>query len=225
MSFGYNGSVLHVNLSKGTFEVENPSDTWYRTYLGGSAMSLFYLLNNLKPGIDPLSEENLLIFASNVTSGAPVSGFSRYTVAALSPLTGAFGQAEAGGYWGPELKCAGYDGIIVSGMAEKPVYLWIHDKEVEIRDASPLWGLDNKETREKILEELGDSKIRIASIGPAGERQVRFANVINELRHSNGRSGLGAGRSCGRMRSGGRGRTLHRGEGRAPTSSTGLGSW
>ena len=192
MSFGYNGSVLHVNLRKGTFEVENPSDTWYRTYLGGSAMSLFYLLNNLKPGIDPLSEENLLIFASNVTSGAPVSGFSRYTVAALSPLTGAFGQAEAGGYWGPELKCAGYDGIIVSGMAEKPVYLWIHDKEVEIRDASPLWGLDNKETREKILEELGDSKIRIASIGPAGERQVRFANVINELRHSNGRSGLGA---------------------------------
>jgi aldehyde:ferredoxin oxidoreductase len=192
MPQGYNGSILHVNLSKGSWEVEKPSEIWYRTYLGGSAMALYYLLKELKPGIDPLSEKNILIFASNVSSGAPLSGFSRYTVAALSPLTNAFGEAEAGGYWGPELKFAGYDGIVFTGRAEKPVYLWIRDGNVEIRDASALWGLDNKETRTRILRELDDPKIRIASIGQAGECQVRFANVINELRHSNGRTGMGA---------------------------------
>lgn len=192
MPYGYNGRILHVNLSRGHWEVEEPSEVWYRTYLGGGAMASYYLLKELKQGVNPLSEENLLVFTSNVVSGAPISGFSRYTVAARSPLTGAYGESEAGGWWGPELKFAGYDGVVVRGRASTPVYLWIHDADVEVRDGTSLWGLDNGAARERILGELGDPRIRITSIGPAGERQVRFANVINELRHANGRTGMGA---------------------------------
>jgi len=192
MPNGYNGCILHVDLSTGHWEVENPPETWFRKYLGGGAMASYYLLNELKPNTDPLSEENLLLFTSNVVSGAPISGFSRYTVAARSPLTGAYGESEAGGWWGPELKFAGFDGVVVRGKSDRPVYLWIYDGNVEIRDASSLWGLDNGETRDRIIKELGDPKIRIASIGPAGEYQVKFANIINELRHANGRTGMGA---------------------------------
>jgi aldehyde:ferredoxin oxidoreductase len=192
MPDGYNGRILHVNLSTGQIETEEPSPLWYRTYLGGGAMATYYLLKEVGADVDPLSEGNVLVFASNVASGAPISGYSRYTVAAKSPLTGGFGEAEAGGFWGPELKFAGFDGVVIRGRSKQPVYLWINDGEAEIRTASHLWGLDNGETRDRILEDLGDEHIRIASIGQAGERMVRFANVINELRHSNGRTGMGA---------------------------------
>jgi aldehyde:ferredoxin oxidoreductase len=101
MPYGYNGKILHVNLSSSTWEIEEPSETWYRTYVGGSSLASYYLLKDIKPGIDPLSEENVLVFACSVVTGAPLSGFSRYTVAAKSPLTGGFGESEAGGYFGP----------------------------------------------------------------------------------------------------------------------------
>ena len=192
MPNGYNGRILHVDLTKGGWEVEEPSEAWYRTYMGGGAMASYYLLKQLRPGVDPLSSENLLVVASNVVSGAPLSGFSRFTIAAKSPLTGMYGESEAGGFFGPELKFSGFDGIVIRGRSERPVYLWIRNGKVEIREASHLWGLDNKETRARILEELGDPKARVASIGPAGERQIPFANVINELRHANGRTGMGA---------------------------------
>jgi aldehyde:ferredoxin oxidoreductase len=192
MAYGYNGRILHIDLSKSEWYVEEPSETWYRTHLGGGSMALYYLLKHLKPGTDPLSDANILVFASNITSGLPISGFSRFTVAALSPLTGCYGDSEAGGFFGPELKLAGYDGIIVRGRAEKPVFLWIQNGAVEIRDASALWGLDNKETMNRIREDLGDTNVRIASIGPGGENLVRYANIVNELRHSNGRTGMGA---------------------------------
>jgi aldehyde:ferredoxin oxidoreductase len=93
MPYGYNGKILHVNLSSSTWEIEEPSETWYRTYVGGSSLASYYLLKDIKPGIDPLSEENVLVFACSVVTGAPLSGFSRYTVAAKSPLTGGFGEA------------------------------------------------------------------------------------------------------------------------------------
>ncbi len=192
MPDGYNGKILHVNLSTGEIDIEEPTPLWYRTYLGGGAMASYYLLKEVGPDVDPLSEKNVLIFASNVLSGAPISGYSRYTVAAKSPLTGGFGEAEAGGFFGPELKFAGFDGVIIRGRARQPVFLWIHNGEVQILGASHLWGLDNGDTRDRILQDLGDEHIRIASIGQAGERMVRFANVINELRHSNGRTGMGA---------------------------------
>jgi len=192
MPYGYNGRILHVDLSTSQWKVEEPSEVWYRTYVGGSSFASYYLLKNLKPGVGPLSKENVLVFACSVLTGALLSGFSRYTVAAKSPLTGAFGETEAGGYFGPELKFAGYDAIVIRGRAPKPVYLWVHNGEVEIRDASPIWGQDNWVTLERIREELGDKRIRVASIGPAGEQLIPFACVQNDLEHFNGRSGMGA---------------------------------
>ncbi|MBC8500114.1 MAG: aldehyde ferredoxin oxidoreductase family protein, partial [Candidatus Atribacteria bacterium] len=116
----------------------------------------------------------------------------RFTVCAKSPLTGAQGEAEAGGWWGPELKKAGFDAIIIKGSSKTPVYLWIKDGKAEIKDAAHLWGKDTGTTQKIIREELADDKIRVAQIGPAGENLVRFANIVNELKHFNGRNGLGA---------------------------------
>lgn len=192
MPFGYNGKILHVNLTNSTWQAEQPGENWYRTYVGGSALAAYYLLKHLKPGVGPLSPENVLVFACSAVTGAPLSGYSRYTVAAKSPLTGAFGRTEAGGYFGPELKFAGYDAIVVRGKAPKPVYLYIHDGEVEIRDAASLWGLNNWETLERIREQTGEKMVRVASIGPAGERLIPFACVQNDLEHFNGRTGMGA---------------------------------
>lgn len=181
MPFGYNGKILHVNLSSGLHEVEEPSEIWYRTYMGGSAFASYYLLKGIQPETAPLSPDNVLVFATSVVTGIPISGFNRYTVAAKSPLTGYFGESEAGGYFGPELKFSGYDALVVTGRADHPVYLHIQDGQLSIRDAGPLWGLDNFQTLELIQKELGDDRVRVASIGQAGERLVRFANVSNDM--------------------------------------------
>jgi len=192
MPKGYNGKILRVDLSTQSIQVEEPHENLYCRYLGGGTLALHYLLNELKPKTDPLGPESILVFAGSVISGTPATGLSRFSVAAKSPLTQAYGEAEAGGWWIPELKFAGYDAIIIKGKAGHPVYLWIHDGVVEIRDARHLWGKFTKETQEEIRKELGDERIRIASIGPAGEKLVRFACILNELKHTNGRTGLGA---------------------------------
>ena len=192
MPFGYNGKILHVNLTDGSWEVEAPDETWYRTYVGGSSLAAYYLLKHLKPGVDPLSADNILVFACSVVTGAPLSGFSRYSVAAKSPLTGGFARTEAGGYFGPELKFAGFDAIVVRGRAPKPVYLYLNNGKVEIRDAGALWGKDNWMTLEGIREDTGEKMVRVASIGPAGERMIPYACVQNDMEHYNGRTGMGA---------------------------------
>ena len=192
MANGYNGKILRVDLTRGTTDSESPEETIYRRYMGGSALALYYLLTEQKAGVEPLGPESRLIFMSSVLSGVPMPGFTRYTVAARSPLTGALGEAEAGGFWGPELKLAGFDGVIVEGASSKPVYLWIHNGEAEIRDASKLSGKDTGEVQALIREELGDKRIRVAQCGPAGENGVLYACVLNELKHVNGRSGMGA---------------------------------
>ncbi len=190
--FGYNGKILHVNLSEMSWQIEEPDEIWYRTYVGGSGIAAYYLLKELQPGIDPLSEDNVMVFACSAVTGAPVSGFNRFTIAAKSPLSGGYGETEAGGYWGPELKFAGFDAVVVKGKAEKPVYLWIHQGEVEIRNAESLWGLDNWQTKERIQSELEDKRVRTLSIGPAGENLVYFASVQHEMAHFHGRTGMGA---------------------------------
>jgi len=192
MPNGYNGKILRVDLERESIEVEEPNEILYSRYLGGGTLALYYLLKELKPRTDPLAPENILIFSGSVISGTPAPGLSRFSVAAKSPLTGAFGEAEAGGWWIPELKFAGFDAIHIRGRAKRPVYLWIHEGETEIRDASPIWGKFSKETQEEIRRELKDDRIRIALIGPAGERKVRSACILNELKHVNGRTGLGA---------------------------------
>jgi len=192
MPCGYTGNILHIDLTTKKHWIEHPPENFYRTYWGGRALALYYMLSQMKPHTDPLSPDNLLIFASGVLTGAPAPAMPRYTVCAKSPLTGAQGEAEAGGWWGPELKKAGFDAIIIKGSSPTPVYLYIKDGKIEIKEATHLWGKDTGETQRIIREELADDKIRIAQVGPAGENLVRFANIVNELKHFNGRNGLGA---------------------------------
>jgi aldehyde:ferredoxin oxidoreductase len=192
MPYGYNGRILRVDLDNESIGVEEPQEIFYGRYLGGGTLALSYLLRELKPKSDPLGPENVLVFAGSVIAGTAAAGLSRFSVAAKSPLTGAFGEAEAGGWWIPELKFAGFDAVVIKGRAKKPVYLWIHDGEAEIRDAGHLWGKLTKEAQEEIRGELGDDRVRVALIGPSGERMVKVACIINELKHANGRTGLGA---------------------------------
>lgn len=133
-----------------------------------------------------------MVLAPGVLTGLAASGFSRNCVAAKSPMTGGIGKSEVGGYFGAELKHAGYDAIIIEGKAEKPVYLWIKDGVAEIRDASLIWGKSVLETEQAIRADVGEKYARIASIGPAGEKLVRFACVINDLKDAAGRGGMGA---------------------------------
>lgn len=191
MPFGYAGKVLHVDLSSGRMEVEEPSLEFYRTYGGGYGFGGYYLLKGMRKGVDPYSPDNVLVFASGVLTGVPISGMCRYTVCAKSPLTGGFGESDAAGYFGPELKRAGFDAIVITGRSDKPVYLYIEDGRPELRDASHVWGLETREAYKRIKEETAQGT-RIALIGPAGERGVRYSCITNELRHYNGRNGLGA---------------------------------
>jgi len=188
----YQGRILSINLSSGEIVVEKKDEKFYRKYLGGKGIALYYLLKELKPHTDPLGEENILVVATSVLAGAPVGALSRYTVAAKSPLTGAHGEAEAGGWFGPELKFAGYDAVVVKGKASHPVYLSIVDGKAEIKDAGHIWGKTTGETQDIIRDDLGLPTARILSIGPAGERLVRYACILNELGHANGRTGMGA---------------------------------
>jgi len=187
-----NGKILKVDLSNEKIEIENPSEVFYRRYMGGRNWAAYHLLKENKPNIDPFNPENRVIFATSIITGVPIPGACRFTGATKSPLTGGYGEAEAGGWWGPELKFAGYDAVVISGKADRPVYLWIQDGEVEIRPAEHLWGKTTGKVERLIRKELGDDRIRVLQIGPAGEKLVRFAGVVNELRHFNGRTGIGA---------------------------------
>jgi len=192
MVCGYIGNILRVDLTNGNTSIEEPGEDFYRRYLGGTGLISYYLLKEQRPGVDPFSLENKLIFATGVVTGAPLGGSGRNAVGTKSPLSNAFCSSVVGGYWGSELKRAGYDALIIEGKAEKPVYLWIQDGNVEIKDATHLWGKLVADTQEMIKRELGDSGVRIASIGPAGENLVRFANIVCDLGHFAGRRGTGA---------------------------------
>lgn len=192
MPFGYTGKILRVNLSLQTIAVEENPESFYRSYLGGRNIIAHYLLKELPAGVDPLGPDNILIFATGVLTGAPVGGTGRNSVGAKSPLTGFYGEAEAGGFFGAELKRAGYDAVIVEGTAAKPTYLWITDGQVEFKDAAALWGLPVAQADRQIKLELGDKLVRTALIGPAGENQVRYACILNDIVHAYGRTGMGA---------------------------------
>jgi len=192
MANGYSGKILRVNLTRGAMSTEEPDEAFYRQYIGGRGMVSYYLLAEMTGGEDPLGPENKLVFANGPITGVPISGSGRNSVGAKSPLTNGYGDAEVGGYWGAELKHAGYDAVIIEGKAKSPVYLWIKDRQTEIRDAGHLWGKPTAECERLIQEELGDRGIRVAQIGVAGENQVRYACIINDLSHAAGRTGLGA---------------------------------
>ena len=192
MAYGYSGKILRVDLSSREVSTEEPDDAFYRHYIGGRGFVGYYLLKELKPKMDPLGPDNKLIFATGVITGGRIGGSGRNSAGAKSPLTMGYGEAEAGGFWGIELKRAGYDAIIFEGKSEKPVYLWVSDGKPELRDASHLWGKTTLETQEAIREELDDRLIKTALIGLAGEKMVRFACILNDLHHAYGRTGIGA---------------------------------
>jgi len=199
MQGAFNGKLLRVDLTNGTTSVEEVPELVRRMYLGGSAMASYFLMRELKPGVDPLGPDNILVFATGLLNGAPLSATTRFTAAAKSPLTGGYGEGEAGGWWGPELKFAGFDGIIVTGQSPKPVYLWIRDGHAELRDAAHLWGKLSGDVQEALVGET-DKRARVLQCGPAGERGVLLANIVNELKHFNGRTGLGAVMGSKRLR-------------------------
>jgi aldehyde:ferredoxin oxidoreductase len=192
MLYGYTGKILHVDLTSREIEVETPNETFYRQFIGGSLMGLYYLWNNTPAGADPLGPENTLAFALSAPTGLPVSGQSRCTLTCLSPSSGGVSDSQAGGFWPAELKFAGFDAIVITGVADSPVYLWIKNGEVELRDASHLWGKLTRDVDTLLKEELGDKRIEIAQIGPAGEKLSNFAAVMNMSNRAWGRTGGGA---------------------------------
>ncbi len=192
MAHGYHGKILHVDLTKGKLQVEEPDEAFYRKYLGGSALAMHYLLKDMPAKADPLGPDNILVIALSVVTGAGISGQSRMTAAAKSPLTGAIGDSQGGGFFPAELKFAGFDALVIKGKSPKPVYIWIKDGQYELRDASHLWGLITGEAEHVIRKELDDGKIEVLQIGPAGEMGVRFAGIFSNSNRANGRTGMGA---------------------------------
>ncbi len=192
MKFGYTGKILHVDLSNHVVDVEEPDDAFYRAYLGGRGIGYYYLMKMVPAGIDPLAPENILVMASGVMTGSPLPAACRFAVAGKSPLTGTAAESEAAGFFGPELKMAGFDAIVFRGRSENPVYLWVTEGRAEIKDATHLYQLGAKEVEDALRNELGSDKIRVAQTGLAGMNQVLFANVTNNLGHFNGRNGFGA---------------------------------
>lgn len=186
------GKLLRVDLSSGSIEDEPLNLHWARQFVGGSGLAARYLHDLITPQTDPLGAENPLMFMTGPLVGTAAPSCGRYEVCARSPLTGIWGESNAGGYWGPELKFAGYDGLLITGRAARPVYLCIHDGVAELRDAESLWGQDTYQTQEVLLQELGDPKARVACIGPAGENLVKYAAIMNDAGRVAGRTGMGA---------------------------------
>ncbi|HYM92330.1 MAG TPA: aldehyde ferredoxin oxidoreductase N-terminal domain-containing protein, partial [bacterium] len=189
---GVAGKILRVDLASRSITVDHPDEHFYRAYLGGAGFVSYFLLKEVPRGIDALDSRNRLIFALGPLTGLPMPGATRSCVGAKSPLTNGYSKSEAGGFFPMALKKAGYDAVIVTGRADRPVYLLMTDEQVEIRDASHLWGKTVLETQDAIAAETGQKTIRTAAIGPAGENLVRFACIMNDVKGAAGRGGLGA---------------------------------
>ncbi|MDJ0780349.1 MAG: aldehyde ferredoxin oxidoreductase family protein [Desulfosarcinaceae bacterium] len=189
---GYTKTILRVNLTTGKISEDHPDDAFYTHFLGGTGFIVHTLLTEMAPNVDPLGEDNKLIFALGPVTGHKVPGSGRNVVGAKSPLTNAYGEAEAGGFFGAELRRCGYDALIVEGKAAQPVYILARNNQVEIKDAQHLWGLDVADAVNKVQDELEIKALRTAAIGPGGEQLVRYASVQNDVMHSAGRTGMGA---------------------------------
>jgi len=190
MAKGYNGKVLFVDLTAGSIKEEGLPEKIYRDFIGGQGLGARILYERMKPRVDPLGPDNMLGFVIGLLTGTGIHG-SRFQMVGKSPLTGGWGDNNSGGSFGAELKAAGYDGVFFSGISSKPVYLFLHDGKAELKDATHLWGKDTVETAEIIKDELGDKRVKVAAIGPAGEAKSLLAAVIQEGGAA-ARSGLGA---------------------------------
>jgi aldehyde:ferredoxin oxidoreductase len=189
---GWTGQLLRVNLTTSEIRTEPIPEQWLTEYVGGRGLAARYMMAEVDPRVDPYSPDNPLIFATGPLTGTPVPCGARYMVVTKGALTGAITTSNSGGHWGPEVKFAGYDLVIVQGRAERPVYLFVYDDHAELRDAHRWWGCGVGQTEDGLRTELGIPALRIACIGPAGENRVRFACIMNDKHRAAGRSGVGA---------------------------------
>ena len=213
MKGGYCGKVLFVELSEGKIEELKPSEQTYRSFIGGTGLGVRFLYEKMKAGNDPLGSENILGFVTGPLTGTSAPGSGRFTVVCKSPLTNAWADSNSGGYWGPELKYAGYDAVFIKGVAKEPVYLYIFEDKAELRDASGLWGKNTRETDEKLKKELGDEKAKVACVGPSGELKSLISGIVNESGRTAARSGVGAVMGSKRLKA-----VVVRGEKRVPVA-------
>jgi aldehyde:ferredoxin oxidoreductase len=186
------GKILRINLTTGDIKTEPLNMQWARDYVGSRGLGTKYFIDEVDPKVDPLAIENKLIWATGPLTGTMASTGGRYTVITKGPLTGAIACSNSGGYFGAELKMAGWDMVICEGKSPKPVYLYINDGTVELRDATGLWGKSVWETEHELKKTLQDPLTRVSSIGKAGENHVLYAAIVNDLHRAAGRSGVGA---------------------------------
>ncbi len=187
----YAGQVARVDLTSGRWSVEESANLADR-FLGGRGVNSWILLNELAPGVDPLSPGNMLVFGAGALVGTTAPAACYTSIGSKNVLTGGINYAHAGGHFAPAMKQAGFDNLVVSGRSERPVYLYLHNGKVELKDAEHLWGKTTWETQVKIREELDDDALRFLTIGPAGENLVRFAIVIIDKTRAAASGGLGA---------------------------------
>jgi aldehyde:ferredoxin oxidoreductase len=189
---GYHGRFLEVDLSSQTTKDFPLSEDFCKKYIGGATMAAALIFDRIKPGTDPLSPENPIVMATGPFTGSSIPMVSRYAVAGISPLTGFWGEATSGGVFPFRLKGSGWDGLIISGKADTPVYLYLDGGKAEIRDATDIWGQDTYNTQKMVKETVGNNSVSVACIGPAGEKLIRYACIINDQGRAAGRCGMGA---------------------------------
>jgi len=183
--------IAYIDLSTGKTEIKPIPLEVRKKFIGGRGLDAYLLYNNAPEGCDPLSPENPLIVSGGFLTATCASATARTHFMAKSPLTGLLGSANMGGFFAPELAWAGFHHLVITGKAEKPVYLWIHNGQIEIRDAAKLWGKTTTDTQWAIRDELGDQEVKSAVIGQAGENLVRYANVMTGIKNAGGRTGMG----------------------------------
>jgi len=189
---GYMGKILHVDLGSRTLRDEALHEAYAQSFVGGSGLAARLLYDRVTTSTDPLGADNPLIFMTGPLVGTAMPSAGRCSICALSPLTGLWGESNTGGFIGPELRFAGYDGLVISGRAEQPVWLSIVEGEAALHDAGELWGSDAYQTQERVRQVLGEAKARVACIGLAGENLVKMAAVMNDHGRAAGRTGMGA---------------------------------
>ncbi len=190
--YGYMDRILRVNLSHKKVREEPLNPEWAGVFLGGSGYAIRMAFEEIEPGIDPLGPASKLIFMTGPLTGTVLGTTGRFELVFKSPLTGLLCDSSSSGFFGAELKMAGYDGLVIEGESDEPVYLWINDGTVEVRDAVHLWGMDALNTQKKLLEELGDPKARVLAVGEAAENGVLYSCAINDAGRAPGRGGSGA---------------------------------
>ena len=188
MLYGYMGKMLFVDLTRGKIEEQELSPELARNFIGGYGLGARVLYDLIKPGIDPLGPENVLGFVTGPATGSGAFFGSRFGLVCKSPVNGCWCDSNSGGYFGAELKKAGFDAVFFTGISPQPVYLWVKDGKAELRDARQLWGKDTRETLEILKAELGDPLIRASIIGQAGERLALFSCPINDGHRALGRA-------------------------------------